>query len=263
MNLIFRDLLGQNDSQPNKIDYLCLYSSKHLTMSKSNELLPFLVSIPMYFVIHGIGRTNPLKIIGHNYGISIFEHKYPYIFSLWHNRVMLPLYYYRNTDITVIVSRSQDGEYITQAMKRFGFHATRGSTTRHGAEGLLGLVHTLKQNRCVVITPDGPKGPREKVKPGIIHLAKITGVPIIPACFSCSRHTRLNSWDRFIVPLPFGTSYLVTGRPILVPHDIDQPGIEGKRKDLQDEMDRITHLADRFAEGGHASLPNQANHDFS
>ncbi|MGC9327953.1 MAG: lysophospholipid acyltransferase family protein, partial [Candidatus Hinthialibacter sp.] len=116
---------------------------------------------------------------------------------------------------------------------------------RGGSSGLLGLAHWLQQGRSAVVTPDGPRGPRERVQPGIIHLAKMSGLPVIPISFSSSRNYRFQSWDRFMLPLPFGSIYLSIGDPVEVPKDLDGDGLEQKRQAVEHEMRRVTRLADQ------------------
>lgn len=193
------------------------------------------------------GKTNRLVIEGADLYNLLIDKKGPFLFSLWHSRVMIPIYHFRNKELAVIVSQSKDGEYITQVMKRFRIHATRGSASRGGSEGLLGLARWLKKRYNAVVTPDGPRGPRERVLPGVVQLAKLTGLPVIPVSFSCTRCYRFASWDRFMLPLPFGTIYLVTGDPIKVPRDVDKEGFEEKRLLIEREMHRVTRIADQRA----------------
>ncbi len=211
---------------------------------KTGNLLPFLVSLPAAFYIRLVGMTNRFEVIGVDYREELKQNPGPYIFAFWHSRLMLPLYFFRKYKVAVLVSWSKDGEVITQVMNRFGIEAVRGSASRRGAEGLLQLLRCLKRGMSVVITPDGPKGPREKVLPGTMQLAKLSGVPIIPVSFSCTRRKHLNSWDRFLVPFPFGTVYLMTGESISVHKDDDPDTVEEKRLQLQDEMSRITRYVD-------------------
>jgi lysophospholipid acyltransferase (LPLAT)-like uncharacterized protein len=226
-------------------------------MSPSSKTLPYIAAIPAWFFIQLTGRTNHLKIDGPDYYTWMREKKGPFLFSLWHSRLMIPIYPFRNTDIAVIVSQSKDGEYITQLMKRFQIHATRGSASRHGMEGLLGLARWLHQGKNALITPDGPRGPRERVQPGIVQLAKLSGVPVVPVSFSCTRRYRFASWDRFMLPLPFGTIHMAIGDPIEVPRHIDQDGFEEKRQLIEREMWWVTKLADQRA-GAEILEPGEA-----
>ncbi|MBN2329259.1 MAG: lysophospholipid acyltransferase family protein [Candidatus Omnitrophica bacterium] len=212
---------------------------------KQHNIAPIAASIPAWCYIQLTGRTNRLKCDHPDFVDRFRAQKGPQIFALWHSRIMLPVFYFRRHGIAVIISNSRDGEYFTQVMNRFGFHAARGSTSRNGSSGLLGLAHWLQQGGSVVVTPDGPRGPRECVQPGIIHLAKMSGIPVVPVSISCTRNYRFHSWDRFMLPLPFGTTHLAIGNPIEVPKEIDGEGLEEKRLAVEDEMRRVTRLADQ------------------
>ncbi len=223
----------------------------------NKKLAPFLVSLPAWALIQLIGRTTRIQCVNNNLIETICQKNNPCIFSIWHSRLMLPVYPFRNKNLAALVSRSKDGEYITQLMNRFGFQTARGSASRYGAEGLLGLLHWLKHNGDAVVTPDGPRGPREKVRAGVIQLAKLSGAPIIPTGFSCTRNHRFNSWDRFMLPLPFGKIYLVTGETIHVPENADKAVLEECRLRLEKEMHRITAEVDNLA--GQISLDQDAD----
>ncbi len=223
----------------------------------NKKFVPFVASLPAWALIQFIGRTNRLHCVNNDLLETISKKNDPFIFSVWHSRLMLPIYHFRNKNLAALVSHSKDGEYITQLMKRFGFHSARGSASRYGAEGLLGLLHWLKHSGNAVVTPDGPKGPREKVRAGVIQLAKLSGAPIIPTGFSCTRSHRFQSWDRFMLPLPFGQIFLVTGEAIHVPENADKAVLEECRLRLQKEMRRVTEEVDRLA--GQPGLDQEAD----
>ncbi len=213
-------------------------------MTESGRWLPFLASFPASAIVRFVGMTNRIQYTGSDYQTLLREKKGPFIFSLWHSRALFPLNYFGKLGVSVLVSQSKDGEYIAQLLKRHRVHPMRGSTSRDGSQGLLGLLHWLKRGHSVAIPPDGPRGPREIVQPGIIHLARLSGIPIIPASFHCTRHMRLNSWDRFVVPLPFGTTHIVSGDPIVIPRDLNRDGVETKRLQLEKTMHQVTHTAE-------------------
>jgi len=109
------------------------------------------------------------------------------IIAFWHGQqLMMPLAY-RGRQAQILISRHRDGELICRIVKRFGFGAIRGSTTRGGQEALRQLIRSGRRGIDLVITPDGPKGPKHNVQPGVVALAKVTGMPIIPLTFACSK----------------------------------------------------------------------------
>jgi lysophospholipid acyltransferase (LPLAT)-like uncharacterized protein len=113
-------------------------------------------------------------------------------------------------------SRSRDGELVARWIRRFGLEPVRGSSTRGGGEALRLLTRALRSGHEVVVVPDGPKGPREVLKPGVIALARLTGAPIVPMALGASREWRLRSWDEFRIPKPFARCVMRFGEPIYV-----------------------------------------------
>jgi lysophospholipid acyltransferase (LPLAT)-like uncharacterized protein len=157
----------------------------------------------------------------------------PAILSFWHSRILgcvrtIEIHLQqRGHPLHVLISRSRDGELIARALTLRGVSAARGSASRGGSRALRELVHYLEQTRgLVVTTPDGPRGPSRRLKPGTVLLAQLSGAPILPMSFAASRSWRLSSWDRFIVPKPFSRLAAVVGEPIHVPRDLDRDGRE-------------------------------------
>ncbi len=109
------------------------------------------------------------------------------IFAFWHDRQLMMPFAYKGPGAAVLISRHRDGEWIARTIRFFGFRALRGSTTRGGAMALRGLVAASRAGLDIGITPDGPRGPRHVVQRGVIELAKLTGLPILPVAFSASK----------------------------------------------------------------------------
>lgn len=168
------------------------------------------------------------------------------IVAFWHSRILLISYLFKGENGLALVSRSEDGEIIARIIERQGQQAVRGSTSKGGLRALALLIKKMKkENRPTVIIPDGPRGPRFKVQPGIIMLARKTGYPILPISYSAARIKVFASWDRFILPYPFTRCRVIFGRPVAVPGDSKQGTDEVFRKRLEEEMRRITIRADR------------------
>lgn len=168
-----------------------------------------------------------------------------YIWAIWHSRILMFSYVYKGLNASILVSRSEDGEIIARILQAQGQETVRGSTSKGGLRALSRLIKTLRiDNRPGVIIPDGPRGPRFKVQPGVILLAKKTGYPIVPATYSARKMKVFSSWDRFMLPFPFTKCRMVYGRPVYVPANADQAGMEKCRKYLENELNRITFAAD-------------------
>jgi lysophospholipid acyltransferase (LPLAT)-like uncharacterized protein len=188
-----------------------------------------------------------------------------YIVSTWHDTMLLPIMLRRTirqqtpaNRMTTLVSQHQDGSFLTYAMRYFYLGTVRGSTNRGGAMALRHLIQEAREQH-ICMTPDGPRGPRRVISPGIISLASLSGVPIIPCCFMASRVWRVQgSWTDLIVPRPFSVSYGVVGKPLSVPGGLSKPEIETFRQQLQVEMDSCQLAADRLAAGDRELAPPPA-----
>jgi len=166
------------------------------------------------------------------------------IVAFWHDRVIMLPAAYRGRKLCIMNSQHRDGEIATRALERWGIRSVRGSATRGGAVGFLQLVTAFREGYDLAVVPDGPRGPRHVVKPGIVHLARATGAPIIPVTYAAHRKRQLRSWDRLIIPLPFTRVVYVGGEPITVPRDADDTVIESCRRELEDRLNCITDSAD-------------------
>jgi len=170
----------------------------------------------------------------------------PFIYAFWHQRLLLFAHTHRFQGVTVLISRHADGELIAKTIEALGFGTVRGSTTRGGAAAL----NELRRLKGVdlAVTPDGPRGPRHRVRGGIIFLAAATGYPILPATVSYERCWRFRSWDRFMLPHPFTRALVRAADPFPVPEAAVED-VEPYRRRLEEIMRRITEDTDlRFGE---------------
>lgn len=132
----------------------------------------------------------------------------PLLVAAWHNRILaLPLCYQwlcaGRRPLTVLTSPSRDGGLLEALVAQFGIGAVRGSSSKRGGAALRELVSEIKQGRDVIITPDGPRGPRYELHPGVVYLAQLAQVPIMPVQVEYSDYWELGSWDRFRIPKPY------------------------------------------------------------
>jgi lysophospholipid acyltransferase (LPLAT)-like uncharacterized protein len=154
------------------------------------------------------------------------------IFCFWHQCVLPCAHYFRRTGAVILISRSFDGELITRILRLFGFNAVRGSSSRGGRQGLLGLADVLESGKPAIFTADGPRGPIYQTKMGPIKLAQMTGAPIGAFHLEPERAWVLNSWDRFLVPMPFTRIVVSWGPWTHVPADLSADHFEPKREEL-------------------------------
>jgi lysophospholipid acyltransferase (LPLAT)-like uncharacterized protein len=174
-------------------------------------------------MIRLIGRTMRVETRGQEGVDALYRDGRHIILAFWHaQQLMIPLGY-RGAGSTVLISQHGDGEIIARIIARFGHQAVRGSSTRGGAGALRALIKLGRAGRDVVVTPDGPKGPRQMAKLGVVQLAKATGLPIMPMAFACSKKNSsragIVSWSRipsreacFSMVLPSGSRVRRTTR---------------------------------------------------
>ena len=168
----------------------------------------------------------------------------PYILAFWHGRLLLMRYAYPGDRITVMISRHGDGELIARTMDRFGVHSTRGSSSSGGAAALREIVRRIRTGWDAAFTPDGPRGPRHIVQPGVVEAARLSGCAIVPVTFSCMSGKVLKSWDRFLVPRPFSRALIAYADPIEVPPRADATTLEALRRQLEREMIELEERTD-------------------
>jgi lysophospholipid acyltransferase (LPLAT)-like uncharacterized protein len=164
----------------------------------------------------------------------------PVIVAIWHNRLALsmPIWRWWQKDhpqerLAALISASRDGALLARTYSYFGVKPIRGSSSRRGAQALLELTSVLNDGYVVAITPDGPRGPKYKVQPGIISLAQVTGIPIVPVGVSVARKKELRSWDAFQIPHPFTRCRATIGQPINIPRDLSPEQHEDLRQHLE------------------------------
>lgn len=170
-----------------------------------------------------------------------------FIYAMWHEYLLLPIFRYARPDIHVLISQHTDGQIVADVCRHLGIPVVRGSTTRGGADALRQLVRA-GQLTHLALTPDGPRGPRRQVKPGVIYLGARTGLPIVPVGFGFRRCWRAKSWDRFALPWPWTQAACVTGEPILVPADAETDELEQYRVHVETALEQATLAAEAWAQ---------------
>ncbi|HUP88263.1 MAG TPA: lysophospholipid acyltransferase family protein [Longimicrobiales bacterium] len=170
------------------------------------------------------------------------------VYTLWHGRLLPLVYYHRHQGIMTIISQSADGEYIARVVSRWGYQAARGSSSRGGQEALRQMVAAANDGRSIAITPDGPRGPAQKIKLGVLTASQQTGLPILPMACAATHGWWFESWDRFLVPKPFSTVFVRYGEPILIPRDCDADELLAYEQRVNSALNEVTESVDRDAQ---------------
>lgn len=161
----------------------------------------------------------------------------------WHNRLLFicpafPARLRKNT--SAVISASRDGQYLADFLKFFDINTLRGSSSRKGANALFGALHTVEENRNVVFTPDGPRGPKYVIKNGPVITASKTGGLLVPFVINSSRCWSLKSWDAFQIPKPFAKLTMIIGKPMQIPPNLSEEELEIYRKKAENALLEIT-----------------------
>lgn len=172
-----------------------------------------------------------------------------HLYCIWHDQILMVLFSGRPQRAAGLVSKHQDGSYVADVMRMRGVKPVRGSTKRGGAEALRQLLETA-ENLHVTITPDGPRGPRHEIKPGIVFLASHAGRKIVPTAFYCKRFWSIKgNWTDMMLPKPFTRIVVVGGRPLEVPPQLSREGLAEYLQKLKTLMEDCEQKAKRLIQG--------------
>jgi len=163
-----------------------------------------------------LARSWRLEVRGRDYGRELFEAGRPYVLLCWHDVLLPVMWHHRRRGISAVVSEARDGQYLAAFADSLGYGLIRGSSTRGGGRALRAAIRVLESGVPVGITPDGPRGPRRMLKPGVVAAAAVGGACLLPAHAEARLAWRARSWDRFQVPAPFTRVRLAYGEPFAV-----------------------------------------------
>jgi len=171
------------------------------------------------------------------------------IFIFWHEYILIPFYLRSRCRATMLLSRHSDAQWLYHTARFMGLHAVRGSSRRGGSAALIELMHAARDMN-VIITPDGPRGPRRQLAPGAIYLSSKLGLPLIAAGFGCDRPWRMPTWDQFAVPRLYSRVRVVLGPRLHIPPRLDRDGVEHYRGEVERLLNRLTDEAEQWAASG-------------
>jgi lysophospholipid acyltransferase (LPLAT)-like uncharacterized protein len=205
---------------------------------------PWLIGWVGYIVISIVGRTIRWQSEGDSYLEEIYRSGHRAIFTFWHGRIFPATYYWRRRGIAVMTSLNRDGDVIAEYIKRFGYLAPRGSSSRGGLRALAEMAREIRQGGDCGFTIDGPRGPKYVAKQGPILLALKTGAAIFCFHISMKHKIQLKSWDEFQIPLPFTRALVLQAAPIWVPGDASEAHLRDLQQQLQTTLDNLRIEAD-------------------
>ena len=199
--------------------------------------------------------TSRWQVTGQGAAETHWQAGKPFILAFWHGRLlMMPKCWPRDKKMKMLISFHRDGELIAKTIGHFGLGAVRGSAARDGkdkdkggAAAMRAMLKALAAGDYVGITPDGPRGPRMHASEGVVSLARLSGVPIIPVAAATTRCRVLRSWDRFLLSLPFSRGFFVWGEPVHIDRKLDAVQLAQARKRVEVALNQVSEEADRLA----------------
>jgi lysophospholipid acyltransferase (LPLAT)-like uncharacterized protein len=202
-----------------------------------------------------LGRTLRWEVEGAAHLDQIHAAGRRAIFTFWHGRIFPATWYWRQRSIVVMTSLNRDGEVIARCIRRHGFLAARGSSSRAGFRALAEMARSIRSGLDAAFTVDGPRGPRWVAKPGPVILARKTGAGILCFHISLGRKFELGSWDGFQIPFPFSRARVLIAPPLWVAPDADEAAVREAQTRMQQTLDTLRRRGEDWERGDEGSGP--------
>ena len=198
----------------------------------------FLISLLGRWVFQLLFYLNKVSVSGEKNLLHLIKSRNPIMLCVWHGRMLFPSWYIRHhTSLHIISSRHPDSELLANILKRWGYGLIRGSTNKGGVRVIRKMTEIFKEGGIIALTNDGPKGPARIAKSGSIGLAIKNNVKIITVTGSATKYWQMKSWDRFMLPKPFGKIQIVVSSPI---------NIVEKSYTTEEEVQLLSEFMDRY-----------------
>lgn len=192
-----------------------------------------------------VHKTNRWQNLNSEIPFEMMANGKPFIMAFWHGRLlMISSAVPSGIKSNVLISHHGDGEIIARAVKYWGLDSVRGSSSKGAVPAIKEMLRSIKRGELALITPDGPRGPRMSAQEGVVRIAALSGVPVIPVSYSTTRAKYLESWDRFLLAKPFGKGVFVWGDPISVPRQDSDGAHQLAKKQIEDSLINVTQQSD-------------------
>jgi lysophospholipid acyltransferase (LPLAT)-like uncharacterized protein len=193
--------------------------------------------------ITAILRTCRVRYLGRDHVIRLEQQGRTWIYTAWHENTAASVALERNRRMAAMASDSRDGEYIARGIELLGNIPVRGSSSKGGAKAAKTMTKLLRAGHIAAVTPDGPRGPRRQLQPGVLWIAALSAAPLVPYHVAASRQWELKTWDRHRLPKPFSTVYVGIGEPYFV----------DRKRLAEAESDLVAEYAERMATNADAT----------
>lgn len=208
-----------------------------------------LAGLLAWLVVHFIYGTTRKRAEGLERLKELVASGQPVVMAGWHGTLTLCAYVVRRLPVTALVSPSRDGDLLEAVFRLFGWTVRRGSAVRGGAAGSLGIVREMRRGRALAWVADGPRGPAGELKPGLLRLAGMAGAVIVPFGGAARPAGRLRTWDRHLVPWPFGRAVVWLGEPIALPRRMSDDELTEMAREVEDGLNEARTRAQELLDG--------------
>lgn len=214
-----------------------------MAMPKAKELrrevLRFFGNHLLVVFIGVLCKTLKINFINTETIKKLDEEKKNYVLAFWHGTMIIPWYIHRSKNFVALISKSKDGDMLANLLKHWDYEVVRGSSSRGGNVALGIMVDYAKNNSSIAITPDGPKGPVHKLKPGAVITAKKSNIPLVLMGIGVEKKKILKSWDKFEIPKLFSKVKVVYSNAIYIDGTLS---FEGTSKMIDECESKLTQL---------------------
>jgi len=210
------------------------------------EFLRFIGNLILYTAINLLAKTLRLTLVNNapiKESIAKGEH---FVLAFWHGTMFFPWYYHRNQEMLGLTSQSKDGDVLARLLKKWNYKVMRGSSSKGGDVALGIMVDFARFEGAVAVTPDGPRGPRHKMKAGAVITAKKGFVPLYLLGVGYSKKITLKNWDKFEIPKPFSEVKMVYSNRIKIDKDLSFDETSAKILECEELLNKLQEEAGRF-----------------
>ncbi len=200
----------------------------------------------LFYAVNVLCKTLRITYINKNVIDDLDGSKKNYVLAFWHGTMLVPWYLCRHKKFAALISKSKDGDLLAKILKGWGYQVVRGSSSMGGNVALGIMVDYAKNKNSIAITPDGPKGPVNKLKAGAVITAKRSGLPLVLAGIGYNKNRKLNSWDKFQIPKFFSRVKVVFSNPVCVDNSLDYNSTSKVIEECEKELNRIQNEAAVF-----------------
>jgi lysophospholipid acyltransferase (LPLAT)-like uncharacterized protein len=210
------------------------------------DFLRFIGNYFIFNLINVLCKTVRITFVNKNILDTLENEGNKYVLAFWHGTMLLPWYIHRKKDFVALISKSKDGDILAKILKNWGYRVLRGSSSTGGKVALQIMIDFAKNNSSIAITPDGPRGPKNKMKPGAVITAKKGKLPLILAGVGCKRKKILKSWDKFEVPWFFTKAKVIYSQPIYLDINLNYAETSGMIKFCETKLNELQNEAGMY-----------------